>query len=128
MYGKFIKTGIVVLSFIGLVSCETFVTESNLRLAKGTTLQAFMKENVDYDKNVSLPKLSAKNKNKYEVYMTRINGAVFMEVYYYAFENDKLIYWGYPYQFSRSNNPLIENIGLEAFEYAQKEYDLNENK
>ncbi|MBI3258100.1 MAG: hypothetical protein HYZ54_01260 [Ignavibacteriae bacterium] len=126
MYGKFIKSSIILLSFIGLASCQTFITESNLRLSKGTTLQAFKTEDVDYDKVVSLPKLSAKNKNKYEVYMTTIRGAVFKEVYYYAFENDKLIYWGYPYQFSRSNNPLLEDIGIEAFEYSKKEYDLNE--
>ena len=116
MNGKLICKVLIAMCFVGLTSCQTLVTKHNIRLSKGSTLDAFKKEDVDIDFKIALPKLSAKNKAKYEVYITTIHGANTKELYYYAFQDDKLVYWGYPYQFTRNENALIQEIGEEALE------------
>jgi len=36
--------------------------------------------------------------------------------YFVAYEDNKVIFWGYPYEFNRHENPLINEIGLKALE------------
>jgi len=42
-----------------------------------------------------------------------ING-IYFSCYFLAFQNNKLIYWGYPHEFARIENPLINDIGRKA--------------
>ncbi len=116
---------IALFLMFGLISCVKMITKSHLNLSKGTTLTTFKKEDVDFDKNVLLSKMNTKNQGKYEVFMTEISGATKKEVYYYAFRNDSLLYWGHPYQFTRSENQILREIAEEAFDYAKKEYGLD---
>ncbi|MCX6147121.1 MAG: hypothetical protein NTW25_07695 [Candidatus Kapabacteria bacterium] len=100
------------------------ITKSHLKLYKGMTLANFLNEDVDYDNKFLLPKLNTKNYGKFEIYITRLNGALEKEIYYYAFKNDSLIYWGHPFQFTRSEDSTLKDIGEEAFEFSKNEYEL----
>ena len=41
--------------------------------------------------------------------------------YLLAFKNDKLIYWGYPYEFMRHSDPAIVEIGRWTVEKIEKD-------
>ncbi|MDA3844800.1 MAG: hypothetical protein PF588_10600, partial [Candidatus Kapabacteria bacterium] len=42
--------------------------------------------------------------------------------YIFAFENDKLIYWGLPIDFKRSSNAKFVKIGTEAVRIIHRDY------
>lgn len=107
------RTALVFCMIISLTSCETLVTQQNLKLSKGSTIEEFKKEVSRIDEVVEVPKASAKHQASLVVYVTKIQGADTEEIYYYAFRDGKLLYWGYPYQFSRSENTVIRDIGEE---------------
>lgn len=109
----FIRAAFVSCMMLCLTSCETLVTQQNLKLKKGSTIEEFKKEVSRIDEVVEVPKASAKHQASLVVYVTKIQGADTEEIYYYAFRDGKLLYWGYPYQFSRSENTVIRDIGEE---------------
>lgn len=43
-------------------------------------------------------------------------------LYIFAFQNDKLIYWGFPYEFTLSQNAKYSKIGTKAMEIANTKY------
>jgi hypothetical protein len=46
------------------------------------------------------------------------------DLYFYAFKDEKLIYWGYPYQFRKNGTELIREIGDEAFSLVMNNQEL----
>jgi hypothetical protein len=49
-----------------------------------------------------------------EVQTYILSKGVYFSYYFLAFQNNKLIYWGYPHEFARIENPLINDIGRKA--------------
>jgi hypothetical protein len=43
-------------------------------------------------------------------------------IYFLAYKNASLIFWGYPHEFARSSDPLIREIGKEALSRYDKSH------
>ncbi len=120
---KFKIIAISIFFVILLSSCGNgLVTKNNLKLSKGTHFEVFQAENIQYDGKLILTKLNAKTKDEYVVFVTKIRGALEGELYYYAFKNDRLLYWGQPYMFARHENEILRDIADETLEYAKSLY------
>lgn len=120
------KFKIVTFSFCLLLlmsSCGNgLVSRNNLKLSKGTDFSVFQAENIKYDGKLVLSKLNVRTKDNYVVFVTRISGTLEDELYYYAFKNDKLLYWGQPYMFARHENEILRDIADETLDYAKSLY------
>lgn len=114
MDAKILRYCLVIICLVGLTSCQTLITKKNLRLKKGSTLEEFRNAGIGYDDHIVLKVLSEYKKATFEVYTTTIPGPYGTDEYYYAFQDGKLIYWGYPYQFNRHDNSLMREIGEET--------------
>lgn len=123
---KMTKFKIIAISFCFVLlmsSCGNgLVSKNNLKLSKGTDFSIFQSENIKYDGKLVLAKLNAKTKDEYVVFVTRMRGALEGELYYYAFKNDKLLYWGQPYMFARHENEILRDIADETLDYAKSLY------
>lgn len=114
MYNK-LKIILIVFIFT-FISCSTYLYKQNLNLEiKSTTYNQFQKERIHIYKEVDF-KLENDFEN-YKVVESKINHADGSMNYIYAFRNDTLIYFGYPYQFSQNQSETINEIG--------KYYSLN---
>ncbi len=58
-------------------------------------------------------RLNSAPSNKYFVQFYEISSAGFLSDYFAVYENDKLLYWGYPYEFNRHPDAKINEIGKE---------------
>jgi hypothetical protein len=96
-----------------------------LALHKGISIEEFKKSGCDYDTHQILKNTSETHKSSIEIYMGKQIGSHKKEIYYYAFANGKLLYWGFPYQFARSDDQILNDIAEEAFPIAKVEYGLN---
>lgn len=69
-------------------------------------------------------RLNSAQSNKYFVQFYEIASGGFLSDYFAVYENDKLLYWGYPYEFNRHPDTKLNEIGKELvaeFEKIKKE-------
>lgn len=66
------------------------------------------------DSTVVKLNISNKKNNTYSVIFSKKMVFISKIYYIYAFENDKLIFWGTPLEFARHPYPIINQIGEEA--------------
>lgn len=119
----------IVLFIIFISSCSFHVYQSNLQIKKGMHVAEVIKI-IDDDTFVSsyiqegphdLTRMGLTEFGNVELLIRKRFHATGKEIYMYAFLDDKLIYWGYPIEFSRSNNKLLFAIGKKAIEIIEKE-------
>jgi hypothetical protein len=110
---KFGKTSLVMLlSVLSMVSCVTVTLTDVGSLRKGMTME---------EAKASLP-LPPKNEFPVETGDTIqtqictyvISSGNYSSNYFLAFRDNKLFFWGYPHEFARSADPLINEIGEKA--------------
>jgi len=108
---KLIKT-LIYLSFILLViSCSTYVYKQNKKFVLfETTFAKFDDIGVPSQKETII-KLD-NDSNNYMIVESKIDHVAGRLKYLYAFRNDTLIYFGYPYQFSQSSDSTINELGV----------------
>lgn len=88
---------------MGLTQIET------INLMKDYTCGYYKINDKSYTE-INNPELSSLSSKKYSV-IVGYKGNVY---HYWAFENDKLIYWGLPLEFARHESQIINEIGIEA--------------
>lgn len=110
MATKLIKTLIYSTFILLVISCSTYVYKQNKKFVLfETTYAKFDDIGVSGQKehNVSLENDS----NNYMIVESKIDHVAGRLKYLYAFRNDTLIYFGYPYQFSQSNDSTVNELG-----------------
>ncbi len=111
------KLLIVCLIAFFFQSCFTiFLNEENLQVRKHQSIKQVKAFGISVKAEQQMLKSSKKyNANLYMIKAELYSGThYYYNQYYYAFKNDSLIYWGYPYEFLRHSNPLIRDIAIEA--------------
>lgn len=124
------KSIVIFLLAVFLIPACTFeVYKSNLKIKKGMPIEK-AQEIIDDDTFINdyiqeepfnLTESGIISDGTIKVLIRKRFQAVGKEAYIYAFKNDKLIYWGYPIEFTRSSDPLLFNIGKKISEIIQKE-------
>ncbi len=96
-----------------LISCAGPVPISLDEFQKGRSVESILENSYKPKKRfqVTLPNPSNTQVDVlvYDIYMGRIAND-----YFVAFENNKLFFWGYPNEFTRSNDPYINQVGAAA--------------
>ena len=117
---------LLILAIACLVSsCSSFVSEKMLRIKKGSTIAEVYKFDKDIlEKEAIVITNDALDKGTvYHLIVSEISAADNDNIWIYAFKNNQLFYWGYPYQFKRHANKEIQAFGEAAGEYlVKKEY------
>jgi hypothetical protein len=118
---KYMMIGLMTISIL-LFSCYSSIKIKTPVFQKGMTVKQTLEEiqsskysyfifiqknSVNIIKSVNLDSLS---KNIYSI----IIGSLHNDVYYWAFEYDKLFFWGTHLEFARHESPIINEIGIEA--------------
>ena len=118
--------GFVLLFCTMMVSCSNYyqVHQELLKIKKGMNSAEVIKliddnpgANIyDYDENQVREAKVANSANKYSIIIGSKKIMVFpiKQKYLYAFENDKLMFWGTPLEFARNSSPLINQLGEEG--------------
>ena len=125
-------TGIIAVAILcALGSCTSFIGEKLLTLHKGSTIAEVLKADDDIVDPVPLtitaPDLESKS--AYGVLVSEIKSASKNNRWVYVFKNGTLLYWGYPYQFTRHSDAEIRIAGeamikvLVEKDYLDKEKD-----
>jgi hypothetical protein len=118
---------LIVVFLVGLASCSQLITKRHLEISKGTTFEQFNSVGVDFDETFNLEKMNEKYKADFKILTAKMKGAIKKEIYYYAFKNDTLIFWGHPYLFTRSENTTIREMGEEVYPKVKIEYGMDKD-
>lgn len=118
--------GIVLLFCTMMISCSTSfqIHQELLKIKKGINSAEVIQlidnnpgANIYYrnENKVNVAKV-ANSANKYSIIIgsKKIMSFPDKQKYLYAFENDKLIFWGTPLEFARNSSPLINELGEEG--------------
>jgi hypothetical protein len=123
----------VLLCFLAVFacSCNSLVYKSNLELRKGQP-KVIVKQILENDSYIDdfsdndFIKIDEAEFNHFGNIELIIKKRYYIDdyqYYIYAFRDDKLIYWGYPVEFTRSGNELLYLIGRKAADII-KEKDM----
>ncbi|MCF7920881.1 MAG: hypothetical protein K9N06_13300 [Candidatus Cloacimonetes bacterium] len=108
--------GVLFLSFIILLlaaGCAQFTLSDAAYLRKGMSIEeTLLITEVQPVLTFILGDVSTQD--KIEVYIFRISSGDYRSNYLIAFKNDALLYWGYPHEFARSKDALLNEIGEKA--------------
>ncbi len=109
----FRKYAIILISSLIIISCVTMTLTDVGKLQKGMSIEEAKR---------SLP---LKPKNEFSLenmgYNIRIctyilSSGDYGSNYFLAFQDGKLLFWGYPHEFARSNDSLINEIGKKSID------------
>jgi hypothetical protein len=123
-----IKIGIVfVLSFI-LISCSTpsgMSVKTLLKMKRGMPEKAYnaLLENEKMETEFTLDDIKGKN---VKIKVFKKTESEIGYTFFVTFIDDMLYYWGFPYEYARHNEPLINEIGRKAlskYEFTYKRVD-----
>lgn len=121
---KFI--GLVLLFCTMMISCSNYfqVHKELMKIKKGMSTAEVIQQIEDdpianiyyHDEDKVKEAKVANSTNKYSIIICSKKIMVFLQKqkYLYAFENDKLIFWGTPLEFARNSSPLINELGEEG--------------
>lgn len=117
-----LKTVLLSCLIVFTSSCNSFVYRSNLELRKGqpvaTVLEILKHDSyVDDISENDFHKIDEPEFNHFGKIELIIKKRYYIDdyqYYVYAFNDNKLIYWGYPIEFTRSGNELLYLIGRKA--------------
>ena len=100
----------IFLACIFMVSCASLTLDRASGLRKGMTKQNVNsvvaiepKANINLDDSISV-----------EVY--DMSSGSYKSDYYISYKHNKLVYWGYPHEYGREKDPLLNRIAKEATE------------
>ncbi len=113
----------LILAVSGLTACKTYLYENMFDVQYGTSSAQVIKDesNLVDEKPVQLKGTNLDPNSTYTILFAKMRSTVMENYWVYGFKNDKLIYWGYPYQFLRNSDPEIRALGVEATKYLVNE-------
>lgn len=103
----------ICLASLCLTSCTSFVGEKLLAVRKGATVAEILKvdDDIRSDDPIVITAPDLESKSTYTVLVSELKSAAKNNRWVYLFKNGTLLYWGYPYQFSRHENDEIRIAG-----------------
>ena len=111
MFIKLVKLFITLSLIFLLGSCAKYLYKSNKNLVLFETTYIEFRENTGYLTKDEIFNFE-NDSNSYRIVELNISHVAGALSYIYAFQNDTLIYFGYPYQFSQSPDEKINNLGM----------------
>jgi len=105
------RRALVILASISLfVSCAQMTLREVGRLRQGMTVEESQKvTNISPKYTFFLDTIEADGTIEVHSYILTSGG--YKSNYFLAYRNGQLIYWGYPHEFARSKDPLLNEIG-----------------
>jgi hypothetical protein len=113
---------LILISFLLLSSCSQLAFRSLMQIKKGSSLSdvesftlndQFVQSIDHYDNDTydisSEMKTSAKR--PVHVIVKKLYHAQSNQYFVFAFEDEKLVYWGYPIDFEKTREPFLQKIG-----------------
>lgn len=108
MFKRYLKTSILFFSLTLLVACSSYLYKhGNIELYK-TSFSEFQETGASISEKYNV-KLDSNN--RYLLIESYVKHAPGKMTYLYAFRNDTLLYFGYPYQFSQSSDETVNALG-----------------
>ena len=104
---------VIIASISFLVSCARMTLSHVGRLRKGMSIQESQQITNISPKHIFLLDLSEGDEVA-EVHSYILSSGDYHSKYFLAYQNNLLIYWGYPHEFARSKDPLLNEIGRKA--------------
>ncbi len=110
-------TALVCLAFLS--ACSSFVGEKLLKIRMGSTVTEVTAADGDLVEPtpVKIQNDGLSSKSEYSMLISTLRAANNDNYWIYAFKDNKLIYWGYPYQFLRSEDKELRSFGEVATKY-----------
>ena len=112
---------LVLVVLIALVSCIPVLTLSDVaKLRKGMTIEevkSVSEIDPEYELTFNKPELGDID---YKVLVYELSSGAHKSDYLYIFEKNKLLFWGYPQEFAKSNSQLYNKIGKLAVEEIER--------
>ncbi|MFM2133508.1 MAG: hypothetical protein RL156_789 [Bacteroidota bacterium] len=112
---------------LAIQGCTSFVGEKLLPLRKGMAVNEVVDtdEMVDAKKVIALVSPDLDSKHKYTALLSSMRSAAEENRWVYVFKDEKLLYWGYPYQLTRHPDDEIRIAGEVLAQELIKKEDLN---
>ena len=108
------RWSLVILASISFfVSCNRITLSQVGRLSKGMTVVDAQQVTTTSPKYIFVLDFS-EDDEIIEVHSYILNTGNYTSDYFLAYRNNRLIYWGYPHEFARSKDPLLNKIGQKA--------------
>ena len=102
-----------------LTSCSSFIGKKLLHIRKGNSTAEVMTADKDLVENapVNISGEGLDPKSNYVLLISELQAADNENYLIYGFKDNKLFYWGYPYQFMRSDDRETRIFGELATKY-----------
>ncbi len=108
MFNKYLRKVLLLALLTLFVACSSYLYKhGNIELYK-TTFSDFQETDASISEKY-IVKLDSNN--RYLLIESSVKHAPGQMTYLYAFRNDTLLYFGYPYQFSQSSDKIINELG-----------------
>jgi hypothetical protein len=108
------RTVVWIIVTLAVIGCSAFTLSDTNKLTKGMSVEHVLgvvsKGPVD-EFDINLP--SDPRTTLHVLQFNLKNGGTSGD-YYLVFKDDKLMYWGYPYEFNRYPDPTFNEIGAEV--------------
>lgn len=104
---------LILVSILFLISCAQITLRQVGKLRKGMTVEESQKVTTVPPK-YTFPLGMIKGEGAIEVHSYILTSGNYRTNYFLAYRNGRLIYWGYPHEFARSKDPLLNEIGRKA--------------
>lgn len=107
---------ILAMTIVALVltSCSSFELSDANKLQKGMTTAQVLNTVSKGPDNIFDIRIPSRPNVQYTIYQFTLKLGGITADYLAAFNDDKLLYWGHPYEFNRYPDPVINEIGREA--------------
>lgn len=126
-----LAASVICLASFCMASCSSFVGEKLLAVRMGSTVAEILKadEEIVNDESIVITAPDLESKSTYTLLVSKLKSAAKNNRWVYLFKNGRLLYWGYPYQFTRHEDDEIRIAG-EALSKAlvDKGYLANEKE
>lgn len=107
---------LIIISVFMLYSCKTSISVSDLtELQKGMN-ESQVASQLDRKPDNSFS-IESGTGETIKVQIFRLATGDYDSVYLVSFRNGELIWWGYPHEYARENNDLLNKIAEEAAKY-----------
>lgn len=104
----------LMLGALFLASCSSFELSDANKLQKGMTTAQVLNTVSKGPDDIFDIHISSRPNVQYTIYKFTLKLGGITADYLAAFNDDKLLYWGHPYEFNRYPDPEINEIGREV--------------
>jgi len=104
---------LILVSISFFISCAQMTLREVGKLRMGMTIEESQRVTTVSPKR-TFPLGTIEGNGTIEVHLYILHHGDYETNYFLAYRNGRLIYWGYPHEFERSKDPLLNEIGQKA--------------